>query len=71
MKMLTSNQLEAYDAGTAAGKADRQPLTVYIEEGNFHVCDGRETIMTTDSCVALMSFFNGWQIAYVKLDSGE
>lgn len=63
---LTANQLEAYDKGAKIGADEDHPLTVYIEEGNYIVAHGRETMFTTDCAVALMSFMNGWRIAYLK-----
>ena len=66
MDILTTNQLEAYDAGTKIGADEGHPLTVYIEEGNYVVTHGREKVLTTDCVVALMSFMNGWKLAYLK-----
>ena len=63
MHIVTTDNIEAHDAGKAAAEA--HPLTVYIEAGNFVVCEGRETLLTTDSPAALMCFFNAWHIAYI------
>ena len=57
----------AYKKGRENG--EHHPLTLYIEQGEFLVCNGRETLFQTESGAALAAFIKGWRKVY--LDEGE